>query len=183
MFITPDSSTLSVWCFSDLQSHHTHSIDFESFFTCSKKVYVDLETSWGKGKSPDPPEMEFNTHTPFSSSSTLNQLTGFIAFLSKYSGLSLALWRPLEHAKFLKGIDARFFDSRMGSNGPYLFTALQWSKSYICISYVLHSKNTFNLLKKVSSKTYWYLQKFRYIWIHLVAFKNILIHSITFWYI
>ena len=92
--------------FSDLQSHHTHSIDFESFFTCPKKVSRLSQKC--KGKKVSPTEMEFNTRTPsplwINWQDLLHSFRNIPAFVD-------LLRRPLEHAKFQKGNDARFFSN------------------------------------------------------------------------
>ena len=116
MFITLPSFSH----FSDLQSHHTHSIDFESFFTCPKKVSRLSQKC--KGKKVSPTEMEFNTRTPsplwINWQDLLHSFRNIPAFVD-------LLRRPLEHAKFQKGNDARFFFRIL--NGVKRFA--QWSKS------------------------------------------------------
>ena len=72
------------------------------------KKYLDFHKSveGGEEKVSSPPEMEFNTHTPFPLWINWQDLLHSFRNIPAFVDL---LRRPLEHAKFQKGNDARFF--------------------------------------------------------------------------
>ena len=121
------------------------------------KKYLDFHKSveGGEEKVSSPPEMEFNTHTPFPLWINWQDLLHSFRNIPAFVDL---LRRPLEHAKFQKGSDARFFwtwngvkrflCSKSGQNLNYnILICKQVKRAYFrihfgVVEYILMSFNT-----------------------------------------